>query len=73
MPNLTDELRRFREENPDVADVFESFDRANRAYRNARRALTATRGGRPEVKNSSGMVISYRSVSSSFPKRFKSK
>lgn len=65
MDSLTNELRQLREEEPDVALVFDVFGEIERVYREALEAMGLTSKHTPEVMNSAEVTISFRPSASS--------
>lgn len=65
MNSLTEELRRLREHDPDVALVLDVFGEIERVYRDTLEAMGVTSRHTPEVKNSAEVIISFRPTPSS--------
>lgn len=65
MNGLTNELRRLRESDPDVALILDVFEKIERVYRDTLEAMGATSKQIPEVRNSAEVTISFRPAQSS--------
>lgn len=65
MNSLTNELRRLREDDPDVALVLDVFGEIERVYRDALEAMGVTSKHTPEVMNSAEVTISFYPTPSS--------
>ena len=65
MNSLTDELRRLREQEPDVALILDTFEEIERVYRDTLEAMGVTGKHTLEAKNSAEVTISFRPVASS--------
>lgn len=59
MNGLTNELRRLREDDPDVALILDVFGEIERVYRDTLEAMGATNKHTPEVRNSAEVTISF--------------
>lgn len=62
MSNLTDELRRLRKDDSDVALVLGVYEEIERVYGDTLEAMGVISKPIPEVKNSAEVTISFRST-----------
>jgi len=58
MDNLTEELEKLRERNPDVALVIEAYREAEQVYKDALQAMGVTQTQPISVANASNVTIS---------------
>lgn len=65
MNSLTNELRRLREDDPDVALVLDVFGEIERVYHGTLEAMGVISQQTPEVMNSAEVTISFRPTPSS--------
>jgi hypothetical protein len=65
MDTLTNELRRLREEDPDVALVLDVYGEIERVYHDTLEAMGVTGRYTPEVRNSAEVTVSFRPTPSS--------
>ena len=65
MNGLTNELRRLREDDQDVALILDVFREIERVYRDTLEAMGSTSKHTPEVRNSAEVTISFRPTPSS--------
>jgi len=65
MNNLTKELRRLREDDPNVALILDVFREIEQVYHGALEAMGATSKYAPEVVNSAEVTVSFRPTPSS--------
>ncbi len=65
MSSLTNELRRLREDDPDVALVLDVFGEIERVYSDTLEAMGVTSKYTPEVRNSAEVTLSFRPTPSS--------
>ena len=64
MDNMESKLRQLRDSDPDLALILDTFEEISRVYRETLRAMGATSEQAPEVMNSSQMMASFHSSSS---------
>ena len=65
MNSLTNELRRLREDDPDVAFILDLFGEIERVYQGALEAMGTASKPAPEVMNSAEGTVSFRPTPSS--------
>jgi len=65
MNSLTNELRRLREDDPDVKIVLDVYGEIERVYRDVLEAMGGTSKHTPDVRNSAEVTISFCPTSSS--------
>ena len=64
MINLTAELQRLREQNPDVALILDTFAAIDQVHREALKAMVGTKEAVPSVKSSAYVTLSTSPTSS---------
>ena len=63
--SLAEGLERFRRENPDIAEIIETYDNIERAYRKALEAMGIFSAQSVQVCNSAETIIAFKSDASS--------
>jgi formylmethanofuran dehydrogenase subunit B len=68
MPTLSDELKRLRQSNADVALILDTYAGIDRVYRESLQAMGAAGTTAGEVRNSADVVVTFAPVPLTFPR-----